>query len=63
MKEGFKLPEDGLYSGFDAATADLRPVHWNYEEGGDVGRATPPALREARPRALRSSLPAACRPR
>ena len=26
VKEGFKLPEDGLYSGFDAATADLRPV-------------------------------------
>ena len=26
IKDGFKLPEDGLYSGFDAATQDLRQV-------------------------------------
>ena len=26
VKEGFKLPEDGLYSGFDADDADLRQV-------------------------------------
>ena len=26
VKEGFKLPEDGLYSGFDEATQNLRPV-------------------------------------
>ena len=26
VKEGFKLPEDGLYSGFDPADPDLRQV-------------------------------------
>src|SRR3989449_5919986 len=36
VKEGFKLPEDGLYSGFDAATQAYDKSTWNYEEGGDV---------------------------
>ena len=35
MKEGFKLPEDGLYSGFDADTQTYDKSTWNYEEGGD----------------------------
>ena len=35
IKEGFKLPEDGLYSGFDAATQTYDKATWNYEEGGD----------------------------
>ncbi len=37
MKEGFKLPEDGLYSGFDAKTQVYDKATWNYEEGGNVG--------------------------
>jgi formate dehydrogenase major subunit len=36
VKEGFKLPEDGLYSGFDPATRTYDKSTWNYEEGGDV---------------------------
>src|ERR1700704_793010 len=35
IKEGFKLPDDGLYSGFDAATQTYDRSTWNYEEGGD----------------------------
>ena len=55
VRKGFKLPEDGLYSGFDPATHTYDKATWNYEEGGDVkGKsdtagdgpppATPPAL-------------------
>ncbi len=41
VKEGFKLPEDGLYSGFDAATHSYDKSTWNYEQGGDMsGKAT-----------------------
>jgi formate dehydrogenase major subunit len=36
VKEGFKLPEDGLYSGFDPATKVYNKSTWNYEEGGDL---------------------------
>src|SRR5262245_40313287 len=35
VKEGFKLPEDGLFSGFDGKTYNKET--WNYEEGGSVG--------------------------
>jgi len=35
VKEGFQLPEDGLYSGFDANTQTYDKSTWNYEEGGD----------------------------
>src|SRR6185369_5504243 len=35
VKEGFKLPEDGLFSGFDGKTYDKET--WNYESGGNVG--------------------------
>ena len=37
VKEGFKLPEDGLYSGFDSATQVYDKSTWNYEEGGLIG--------------------------
>src|SRR5258708_2838239 len=37
VKEGFQLPEDGLYSGFDPATQVYDKSTWNYEEGGNVG--------------------------
>src|SRR6185295_17162024 len=36
VKEGFKLPEDGLYSGFDPETQVYDKSTWNYEAGGDV---------------------------
>ena len=35
IKEGFKLPEDGLYSGFDPQSRTYDVSSWNYEEGGD----------------------------
>src|SRR6201987_1769009 len=34
VKDGFKLPEDGLYSGFDANAKTYDKTTWNYEEGG-----------------------------
>src|SRR5689334_3598360 len=37
VKEGFKLPEDGLYSGYDAARQTYDKSTWNYEAGGNVG--------------------------
>jgi formate dehydrogenase major subunit len=38
IKEGFKLPEDGLYSGFDASANPPKydVSTWNYEEGGSL---------------------------
>jgi formate dehydrogenase major subunit len=36
VKEGFKLPEDGLYSGFNAAAGTYNDSTWNYEEGGNL---------------------------
>ncbi len=44
IKEGFKLPEDGLYSGFDAAQQTYDKTTWNYEDasggGGGQGHGT-----------------------
>jgi formate dehydrogenase major subunit len=43
VKEGFKLPEDGLYSGFDSAAGKYDLSTWNYEaatgSGGQAGQA------------------------
>src|ERR1044071_10308682 len=36
VKDGFKLPEDGLYSGFDAGTQIYDKATWNYQEGGNM---------------------------
>ena len=36
IKDGFKLPEDGLYSGFDPEKKIYDKKTWNYEEGGDL---------------------------
>jgi formate dehydrogenase major subunit len=36
VQDGFKLPEDGLYSGFDAADQSYDKSTWNYAEGGAV---------------------------
>jgi formate dehydrogenase major subunit len=40
VKEGFKLPEDGLYSGFNAASGAYDKTTWNYEAGGDFSGQT-----------------------
>jgi formate dehydrogenase major subunit len=56
IKEGFKLPEDGLYSGFNPATKSYDKSTWNYQEGGamagkraaaDPPPAAKPALQQA----------------
>ncbi len=40
IKDGFKLPDDGLYSGFDPATKTYDKSTWNYQEGGnETGKA------------------------
>src|SRR5579872_163560 len=36
IKDGFKLPDDGLYSGFDPEKKVYDKSSWNYEEGGDL---------------------------
>ncbi|PYX34418.1 MAG: hypothetical protein DMG80_02445 [Acidobacteria bacterium] len=36
VKEGFKLPDDGLYSGFDAEKQIYDKTTWNYEAGGNL---------------------------
>ncbi len=35
IKDGFKLPEDGLFSGFDEDTKTYDKSTWNYQEGGN----------------------------
>src|SRR6204780_3868620 len=47
VKEGFKLPEDGLYSGFNAATSAYDKTTWNYQEGGDFSGKTDAAAAPA----------------
>src|ERR1700704_2854053 len=36
IKEGFQLPDDGLFSGFDAEHKTYDKATWNYEEGGNL---------------------------
>src|SRR6266403_401523 len=36
VKEGFKLPEDGLFSGFDPKTQTYDKATWNYDPGGNL---------------------------
>jgi len=40
VKEGFQLPEEGLYSGYNADTHTYDKSTWNYEQGGNVGPKT-----------------------
>jgi len=42
VKEGFKLPEDGLYSGFDENTKTYDRSSWNYE--GAAGGSSPASI-------------------
>jgi len=44
IKEGFKLPDDGLYSGFDPTKQTYDKSTWNYEEGGDLTGKPLPAV-------------------
>src|SRR5438445_10933723 len=45
VKEGFKLPDDGLYSGFDPSTQIYDKSTWNYEaEGGAASAGLPPKV-------------------
>jgi formate dehydrogenase major subunit len=41
VKDGFKLPEDGLYSGFDSAKQTYDKSTWNYEESGGSPASKP----------------------
>jgi len=60
IKDGFKLPEDGLYSGFDAEKQTYDKKTWNYEEGGDLsGKAVTasPAEKAAAPLPVGATAP------
>jgi formate dehydrogenase major subunit len=60
VKEGFKLPEDGLYSGFDAKTQIYDKSTWNYEAGGNMTGHAPAAAAGAQgqpPSAAPATLP------
>jgi formate dehydrogenase major subunit len=43
IHEGFNLPEDGLYSGFDPATQTYDKSTWNYQDAGNTPGAGLPA--------------------
>ena len=48
IKDGFKLPEDGLFSGFDAETKTYDKATWNYEAGGnETGKVAAVPVAEA----------------
>src|SRR5579872_2162466 len=57
VRKGFKLPEDGLYSGFDAAAHTYDKATWNYEEGGDL-KGKPDTPGDGAPSANPPALPA-----
>jgi formate dehydrogenase major subunit len=41
VQEDFKLPDDGVFSGFDAATQSYNRASWNYASGDNAGKALP----------------------
>jgi formate dehydrogenase major subunit len=67
VKEGFKLPDDGLYSGFDPATQTYDRSSWNYEaaaggtsaagSSGHLGEGAVPAPGGGPPAAALPSMP------
>jgi len=59
VKEGFKLPEDGLYSGFNAASGTYDKTTWNYQEGGDFSGKTDAPANSTHAAAAAGSSPAA----
>ncbi len=40
VEEGFKLPDDGLFSGFDSASGTYDKTTWNYASVGEAGGGT-----------------------
>src|SRR5712691_11820163 len=60
--QGFELPEEGLFSGFDAATHVYDKSTWNYEEGGNVTGKAAPADGPVGAKAIDGSTPAAMLP-
>src|SRR3989440_5136483 len=62
VKVGFKLPDDGLYSGFDSATQAYDKSTWNYEERGDLsgkpGSASKSPAAASKPAAKANGQPA-----
>src|SRR6202166_5027151 len=65
IKDGFSLPEDGLFSGFDAEKKIYDKKTWNYEEGGDLAGKTvvaTPADKPAPPLAAGAAPPAPALP-
>ncbi len=58
IKEGFALPEDGLFSGFDAEKGSYNRETWNYEAGGNMtGKPVGPEA-TMKPVAAKSATPA-----
>src|SRR6185295_14958610 len=53
VKDGFKLPEDGLFSGFDAGATTYDKTTWNYEEGGKIDAASAAGAAPSSPNAAR----------
>src|SRR5208337_227930 len=48
IKDGFKLPDDGLFSGFNDGTKTYDKATWNYQEGGnETGKVVPVAGAES----------------
>lgn len=47
VKDGFKLPDDGLFSGFDSGATTYDKTTWNYEEGGKIEAANASAMAAA----------------
>jgi len=60
IKEGFKLPDDGLYSGFDAEKKVYDKSSWNYEEGGDLAGKSD--IAPSKPAAPKAATPGATPP-
>src|SRR5207237_4486302 len=59
VKDGFKLPEDGLFSGFDAAATTYDKSTWNYQEGGNLGPQTEATTKPNAPTAAATTTTAA----
>ncbi len=62
VAEGFKLPEDGFYSGFDPATQTYDRTTWNYAVGGDMsGKCCQALACSEGPRSILPNLPSRSR--
>jgi formate dehydrogenase major subunit len=59
IKEGFKLPEDGLYSGWNPEKHVYDKSTWNYEEGGNLTGKPVAAAAAAAPKPAPAAKPGA----